>query len=368
MRAAYDITPVLQGGINGAGQTIVIIDAFQSPTIRHDLTTFNNMFGLRSAPLNIIAPAGLTPFNPSDPDQVGWSGEITLDVEWAHAIAPAATIDLVLAKTDSDADIQNAIQYAVDLNLGAVISMSFGEAEQCMDPQLMALQHETFREAVKKGITLFASSGDDGAAQPACSGTGFIQAASAPASDPNVTAVGGTYLNANTTSGKYFGEEAWNETDVVSAATGGGFSTVYAKPAFQTAFNHNAMRGVPDIAYNASINGGVLAFWSEGPVGPAFYIFGGTSAGSPQMAGELTLVNQQFGREGNIDPILYQGFAAHGYAQFFHDITVGTNALVPTGIPGFSTRTGWDPVTGLGSLILGATFGIPASTTTSFKW
>ncbi len=367
MRVAYDIQPVLQAGINGAGQTIVIIDAFQSPTIRQDLATFNSAFGLHNSQLNIIAPAGLTPFNPNDPNQVSWSGEITLDVEWSHAIAPYATIDLVLAKSNQDTDLQFAIQYAVDKNLGSVMSMSFGEAEQCMDPQLMALQHETFQAAAKKGITVFASSGDFGSAQPTCDGTSFFQAVSTPASDPYVTGVGGTYLNANTSTGKYYGEEAWNETDVVDGASGGGYSVVYPRPSYQGGFVHSSMRGVPDIAYNASVNGGVLTYWSEGSGGPGFYIFGGTSAGSPQMAAELALVNQEFGRQGNINPTLYNGFARNGYTEFFHDITVGTNALVPTGVPGYSTKTGWDPVTGLGSLILGNTFGITSASNT-YKW
>jgi subtilase family serine protease len=123
---------------------------------------------------------------------------------------------------------------------------------------------------------------------------------------------------------------------------------------------------VPDIAYDASVNGGVLTYWSEGPRGPTFYVFGGTSAGSPQMSGELALVNQEFGRQGSINSILYQGFAQQGYSEFFHDITVGTNALVTTRVPGYSTAPGWDPVTGLGSLILGNTFGI--SSDPSVKW
>jgi len=369
MRVAYDTQPLLKDGVDGAGQTIVIIDAFQSPTVRQDLKTFNLTFGLHFSTLNIIAPDGLTPWNPNDPNQVGWAEEISLDVQWAHAIAPYATIDLVLAKSNQDTDIFNAIQYAVKNNLGSVISMSFGEAEACMDPTLMAAQHQVFQNAVDKGITIFASAGDNGSAQPACNGNGYIQAVSTPASDPLVTGVGGTYLNANTSSGIYYGEQAWNETDIVDGASGGGYSSVYSRPAYQVDFNHNkTQRGVPDIAYNASVNGGVLVHLGFLGSNSGFYIFGGTSAGSPQMAGELALVNQVFGRQGNINPTLYEGFARHGYSEYFHDITVGTNALVTTGIPGYSTTTGWDPVTGLGSLILGNTFGLTSTSKTAFKW
>lgn len=196
-----------------------------------------------------------------------------------------------------------------------------------------------------------------------------MQAVSTPASDPLVTGVGGTYLNANTTTGKYYGEQAWNETDIVDGASGGGYSSIYSRPTYQVGFIHNkTQRGVPDIAYNASVNGGVLVYLGFLGSNSSFYVFGGTSAGSPQMAGELALVNQAFGRQGNINPTLYGGFAKHGYSQYFHDVTVGTNALYPTGVPGYSTTTGWDAVTGLGSLILGATLGLSSTSKASSMW
>src|SRR6266852_3212831 len=180
IRAAYDIQSVLDGGTNGAGQTIVIIDAFSSPNIGTDLAAWNAVWGIcgmsvppttvpptKACPappsLNIIAPDGLTPFIVSDPNQVGWSSEISLDVEWAHAIAPGANIDLVLAKTNQDADILSVTKYAVDHNLGGVISQSFGEAEACADPKLLIQEHAIFAAPSDKGITLFASSGDQGA-------------------------------------------------------------------------------------------------------------------------------------------------------------------------------------------------------------
>src|SRR5581483_11179073 len=93
---AYNIQPLLDEGFTGAGKTIVIIDAFGNPTITDDLTVFNTVFGLPAAKLNIIYPDGQPVFDPNNADEVGWSGEISLDVEMAHAIAPAATIDLVI--------------------------------------------------------------------------------------------------------------------------------------------------------------------------------------------------------------------------------------------------------------------------------
>ena len=127
---------------------------------------------------------------------VGWSSEISLDVEWAHAVAPGAAITLVLAKSNEDADILSATKYAVDHNLGEVISQSFGEGETCMDPNLLKQQHAVFQAANAKGITLIASSGDQGSAQPTCDGSSFFLSASSPASDPLVLGVGGTQLAA----------------------------------------------------------------------------------------------------------------------------------------------------------------------------
>lgn len=363
IRTAYDIQRVLDAGITGKGTTIVIIDAFQSPTIQQDLNLFDKTFGLHAPTLHIIAPFGLTPFNPNDPTQVSWSAEISLDVEWSHAIAPDATIDLVLAKSNMDADLLSVTKYAVDHNLGNVISQSFSEAESCVDPTIVAQEHAVYQQAVAEGITLFASTGDTGAAQYSCDGSTLILSAGFPATDPLVTSVGGTYLNANPQSGRYHGEKAWNDS---FGASGGGFSILYPRPLYQEGANHNSQRGVPDLSFDADVNGGVLVVWGEGPNGAhGIYIFGGTSVGSPAMAGEIALVNQAFGKRlGNLNKSLYLSLGIPGtYQIVFHDITVGTNTFTGAGsngkvvtINGYSTRTGWDAVTGQGTLDLGNAF------------
>jgi len=347
IRAAYDIQPVLNQGITGAGRTIVIIDAFQSPTIRQDLALFDQVWGYPDPTFNIIAPDGLTPFDPNDGNMFGWSAEISLDVQWAHAIAPGATIDLVLAKSNQDADILSVTKYAVDHNLGDVISQSFGEAEACMDPKLLQKQHRLFHQAVAKGITLFASAGDSGAAQPSCDGNSAIKAASTPASDPNVTGVGGTNLVADATSGAYHSESVWNDE---FGSGGGGFSTVFRRPGFQAeALKHTTQRGVPDVTYNGDVRGGVIAAFGV-PFGVgAFFIFGGTSAGSPQWAGIVALAVQKgHHRLGAINAALYEiGGSEEEYGRAFHDITVGNNSFA--GTAGFPAGPGWDAASGLGS-------------------
>jgi subtilase family serine protease len=309
-----------------------------------------------------VVPDGLTAFVTGDPDMTGWAAEISLDVLWAHAIAPGANIVLVLAKSDSDADILSATKYAVDNNLGDVISQSFGENERCMDPNLLTEQHQVFADATMNNITIFASSADEGAAQFTCDGSSVVQAVSSPASDPLVTAVGGTELHAaryclttqgcdpsaNPDPGTYEGEIAWNES--LFGATGGGFSVVHDEPSYQQGTIHGGkQRGVPDVSYNAAVLHGVLTYLNIPGVPVGFYLFGGTSAGSPQWAAILGIADQNAGYDlGFINKALYHiGQAKRHYSTSFFDVTSGNNSFL--GVPGFNAGPGWDATTGLAS-------------------
>ena len=365
MRHAYNIDTLISAGFDGNGRTIVIIDAFSDPSLVGDLNYFNTFYGLPSlnglgGPPNPslgtftqVAPDGLGPFDS------GWASEITLDVEWAHAIAPGANITLVLAKSNSDVDILSATKYAVDNNLGDVISQSFGENESCMDPDLLAQQHQVFADATMKGITIFASSGDDGAALPNCDDSAAVKAASSPAVDPLVTAVGGTELHADRycltvlgcdptshpAPGTYEGEIVWNESVAGFGATGGGFSVVYDEPSFQQGTIHGGkQRGAPDVSYNAAVLHGVLVRLFGG-----WYLFGGTSAVSPQWAAILGIADQKAGYNlGFINRALYHiGQAKSHYLASFFDVTSGDNS--DFGVQGFNAGPGWDASTGLGS-------------------
>ena len=370
---AYNVTPLLDRGINGTGRTIVIIDAYGSPTITADLHDFDTAMGLPDPSFSVITPAGAPPaFDPNDGNQIGWGVETSLDVEWAHAIAPGARIVLAVAPSNNDSDILNVLKYVVDNHVGDVLSQSYGEAEQCMDPSLLAIQHQEFAKAAAEGMTVFASSGDSGASQPSCdpNSTAALFAVSTPASDPYVTGVGGTTLTADTTTGAYIGETAWTEpfgcnppavapTDV--NCSGGGFSTLFRRPAFQASTFKGAARlgrGVPDVAYNAGVTGGVLVhigFYLQllgyPADAPIFFIVGGTSAGSPQWAGLAADADQLAGRAvGDINPALYSiSQAKSQYSVALHDITTGDNDVAELGGAGYNAGTGWDPVTGLGS-------------------
>ena len=364
IQKAYNIAPLLATHTTGLGHTIVIIDAFQSPTIRHDLALFDKVFDLKDPTLNILAPDGLAPFNAQDQAQVGWAAEITLDVEWAHAVAPGATIDLVLANPTKDphantlsgflTNILRATSFAVTHNLGDVISQSFGGNEACANAQALQAQHKVFQAAMAKGITVLAASGDRGAAEINCADTAFTKNVSTPASDPLVTAVGGTTLNADATTGAYVAESAWS-------GSGGGLSTVYTRPAFQQGIQNivGNRRGVPDIAYNGDPKSGVLVVWSSSGQGKDLaVVFGGTSAGSPQWAGITVLLNEVLGkRVGFLNPVLYRiGMSATAAPLNLHDISKGNNTFSAKNanghavtIEGFAAAKGWDAVTGWGT-------------------
>ena len=381
LRNAYGVTPLLDRGITGAGRTIVIIDAYGSDTLQADFNTNSAYWGLPQQTITQVFPDG-PPSATTPANRGGWKGETTLDVNTAHAIAPDAKIVLVVAKSNDDADILSATQYVQKHDLGDVVSQSYGEAEQCMDPTLLSQQNKLFAKMTEQGITLIASSGDDGAAQPACDGNGDIKAASTPASDPNVTGIGGTDLTATpptgtqptstsaspsfevTPGGTYEGETVWNEGP--GLASGGGFSVVYKRPFYQVAANRTSrMRGVPDISWNASFAHSTLVIMSCtaadtsacGAAGTFVFGFAGTSAGSPQVAGVVALADQAGrGRIGLINPTLYALGALPPIAsQFFHDVTVGDNSVPAdpstpgTPITGFAATPGWDAATGLGS-------------------
>jgi subtilase family serine protease len=360
IRAAYGIQPLLDKGVTGKGRTIVIVDAYNPPNVQQELDTFTTTWGLPKADFAVVNPFGAS-YDENDPNQTGWSGEIALDVEWAHTVAPDAKIRLLTAKTNNDPDIADAIEYAVDNKLGDVVSQSFGEDERCLGADLNARYHAAYVKGTKEGITFTASSGDQGSAQPTCDGSSFSLAASSPASDPLNLAVGGTSLIADLTTGAYNSETVWNESTQFGAAGGGGFSVLFKKPAYQRGVVSGKFRGEPDVAYNAGINRGVLTYWDPTPSttgDEGFFIFGGTSAGAPQWAGITALAAQLAHHSlGLLNDSIYAAARVHSVQNFlFHDVTTGDNTFTTTDasgnplvIPGYSAAKGWDPATGWGT-------------------
>jgi subtilase family serine protease len=360
----------LVGGLRnaGKGETIVIIDAFGSPTIASDLEVFDEVFGLPSATLNVVCPFKCPVFNTSSSNDIGWSFETTLDVEYAHAMAPAAIIDLVVAPTNSFSDLYRSEIYALHNNLGEVWSQSWGVPECLIGPTTTAhfsQAEHTYAEAVAKNVTLVASAGDAGA-QEGCPAPSAVF----PSSSPFSLSVGGTHLNLGP-NGNYLSETVWNDEEdqylldqgvSFKEATGGAPSRLFAAPSYQqgitlTPYNCEnsstcvvgpvfspTTRVTVDVSYNADLDGAVLGYWSVIPSQAGFYLFGGTSSGAPQWAAIIAIADQFHHTSlGWVNARLYQ----LGGSNAFHDVTVGSNTLAPG--QGFLATTGYDAPTGLGS-------------------
>jgi len=364
MRAAYNVPT----DADGSGQTIVIVDAYGSPTVREDLNVFCTTFGLPSADLEVLFPFG-APHWPSDrqgnsldQQHISWAGETTLDVQWAHAIAPKAKIVLVVSPSPLASDLDLAQRYAVDHRLGQVMSLSFGYTEPGVYygghvPQWFGLvtqqAHSIYEDAVAAGITVFAVSHDYGATLPV-SGSPIV--AFYPASDPLVTAVGGTSLFM-TDSGQYLGETVWNDFDNCPLgcrygpfpfATGGAPSVLFNAPSYQSALSGFTARTTSDVSYNAGCYTAVVFYLGFLGANSGFYSGCGTSAGAPQWGAITELVNQARGVPvGFLNPRLYaMGADPAQYAQLFHDVTIGDNIVYGGG---FYASPGYDLPTGLGS-------------------
>ena len=367
MRKAYGVTPLLNAGYTGKGQSIVIIDSFGSPTILHDLKTFDAGYGLPDPPsLKIVAPLGTIAFDPNNSDMVGWAFETSLDVEWAHAMAPDASIVLMTSPVSETQGVQGMFEflylekYAVSQNLGKIVSQSWGTTENTLftpgGRQILNQFNDFYKEAsMEEGVTFFASAGDAGTGNPDINGNIYsFPTAGFPASSPYVTAVGGTSLYATTT-GTYQSETVWDEVAKSGGATGGGISQYFPEPSYQQKNLPNSVqkklkgyRGLPDISWNADPYTSILVYISFLLKGTGYYFIGGTSEGSPQWAGVIADINQLADHPlGFINSALYSIGHSSKYASNFHDITVGNNGY--NGVPGYNATPGWDLATSWGS-------------------
>ncbi len=229
VRHAYGVDQLNAHGLTGRGQTIVLVDSYGSPTIQSDLQAFDQANGLPAPPsLDVISPAGAPPaWNPTlYPDQPGWAGETTLDVEYAHAMAPGANLILAETPVDETEGVQGlpqmmqAEKYVVDHHLASVISQSFGATEPtfqnahgAFDPQLIYNLRFAFQDAAAHGVTVLAASGDNGATDTELNLVDIYPFPSIdwPSSDPLVTGVGGTELQLNSAGNRTAPDSVWND-------------------------------------------------------------------------------------------------------------------------------------------------------------
>ena len=315
----------------GSGQTIAIVVAYNDPTISADLTTFDSNFGLAAPPsFKKVSETGTNTLPVTD---ANWSLESSLDVEWAHALAPAASIILVEATTSSLSDLDAAIDWAGKQSGVSVISNSWGTSGE--------ISGETTNDShckLLKAVCVF-SSGDAG--NPG----GY------PAYSPWVVSVGGTTLNLSTTSGvvSVTSETAWS-------GSGGGSSIYEAKPAYQTGFGSATGRGIPDVSYDANPSTGVAVYDSTPYNGSSgWFEMGGTSAGAPQWSAILAVADQERVTAKKVvlaayitsSPTYRMNTDLYGLKSGLADITTGSTNGTCGSI--CTAAVGYDYVTGLGS-------------------
>ena len=403
IKVAYDITP-LYSSVNGEGQSITIVG--QSAILVSDLQAFQSAAGISSTqqPNQYVVPDSGTPTPQPDGDEA----ESDLDLEWSNAIAPGATINFVYTGNNPNYGAFDSIVYAIDKQIGTIISSSYGECE--LELPVGQTLESSLEQGTAQGQTIVAAAGDDGSTdcynpnETPLSTTATTLAVDYPASSPNVTGMGGTEIDqsnpnystvgdgywqadSSTTTDlvpsvlKYIPEVVWNDDTLGNglSASGGGVSTLFSKPAWQTALTPaDDHRDVPDLALYASPNFPGYLFctsdssaWGNGQQGSCVSGFedstgvnvtfaGGTSFDGPIFSGLLALINQKQGYatgQGLINPTLYTmaGVPAT-YASAFHDITSGNNhctagsTFCGSQTGGFSAGKGYDLVSGLGSV------------------
>ncbi len=342
---AYGVAPLLRRGIDGSAETVVVPELASSrpaTDIRKDLAAFDSKFGLPPARLHVVNTiARSKTARLADDEEVE-------DTEMVHAIAPGATLDVVLVPQDAASSSANftaavikVIRAGVALH-AAVISVSASDGEHFCTRAEVAAMHAALEQARDHHVTFVASSGDTGA----ISDDGPPRQVSLPASDPLVLAVGGTILDATQPAGTYLGEMAWNGgTD----ASGGGYSKLFPAPSYQDGVARiGATRGVPDVAANADSATAMALEYSDGELRAAT----GTSAATPLWAGVIALADSEAGQHlGLVNSAIYAIARSPAYHQAFHDVVTGDNSVLwPAGVyVGYNAGPGWDPVTGWGS-------------------
>ncbi len=395
--------------IAGSGQKVMIVGGSRlSPA---DLSYFESNTALTSYSPNVIVdPAYADPGQTSDGNQ----GEATLDFERVYGTDPAAQVDLVIAANWLNGAVnQNLILYAINTVNDPVMSLSFGACENLQPTGYVKQEDAMYSQAASQGITTLVSSGDAGVTGCAVHGVAATTIYAYPnindiCASSYVTCVGGTQFNdtanpsaywATSNSTGYFSalsyipEGAWNEprnagsnvasVPYVVAASGGGPSTIIAKPSWQTGTGVPAdgVRDTPDMSFGAAGHDGYFSCLASGGGSCVpnannlfgFVAFSGTSASAPSMAGVVALLDQKLGaRQGNINPMLYRLAASTPAA--FHDTTFASAGVTscstatpstcnnstpgPTsltgGVAGYTLQTGYDLVTGLGSLDVSA--------------
>jgi subtilase family serine protease len=376
-QVAYGVEPLLQRGINGSGETVVLPELAESQLSREvsnlhqDFAAFDRVFGLPTPVLKVVST-----FAGAKEPWLAY-GEEVLDAEVVHAIAPGAALTILLVKGTSLDSARQAVTASLaalrmGATLGSVISLSpAGQigGESCVSHAQVTELNEALQTDIDHHVTVVAASGDSGAAGEPCAlidalSTGIskhfvpIKEPVLVASDPLVLSVGGTTLRASHVSGAWKGETTWGLPDGSPGtgfqSSGGGFSHLFNRPSYQTGVRDiGVRRGVPDVAADANPNTGFPIVTSTGASNDAISVHGGTSESAPIWAGIIALADQYAKRHlGFVNAAVYRIAESAQYHGAFHDVLAGpaNTAKFDHGtITGYRAGPGWDPVTGWGS-------------------
>ncbi|MFD9124014.1 S8 family serine peptidase [Kitasatospora sp. NPDC059571] len=361
-RTAYNLNPLYQQGVTGKGRTIVIVDSFGSPTIQHDLEVFDKQWGIKDTQVDVVKWGNVPPFDPTNPDHTGWAGETTLDVEYAHAIAPDAHIVLVetgVAETEGVTglpEMMDAEKAMIKSGRADVISQSFGATENTFpgfdkgDFKSIEKLRYAFKAAAERDVTVLAASGDNGATDAMENGSDLYpyKVNSWPSSDPLVTSVGGTELTLDDSGNRTAPDKVWHDD---YGAAGGGVSGVFDRPWYQAGVakvtgNH---RGTPDISMSAAVDGAAWTYESYDPTRVGWHLTGGTSEATPIFSGVVALADQLAGhRLGQLNWRMYGLANLPAKWSGITDVTAGDNSW--NNVTGYTAVKGYDLSSGLGTI------------------
>lgn len=353
----YGLGKAYAQGVNGKGQTIVLVDPYLEPYIQNDMDTFTSLEGISSVTINVLNPFGTTLSGISE----GWTEEADLDTQLAHAVAPGAGITLLEAASSGDEDLQYAVLYAAENHLGNIISNSYGSPESYSSPLSLNIWSEVNEFAAASGISVQYSTGDEGDFTV----EGIAADVSVPADTPYSTAVGGTSValnsdGSNLTTGwgtnlspLSLGSGStifiYNPTEYqyFSFGSGGGISTFFAKPSYQSGLSGTG-RHLPDVSALADPYTGAEFVTSTDGVTEEVGAIGGTSLASPVFSGIWALLDQAVnGSLGQAAPLI----AYASTSPFIDDVlpivgpdNVTGSVTTPTGTTTYSATSLAEPL------------------------
>ncbi|MCW3094827.1 MAG: putative protease, partial [Chthonomonadaceae bacterium] len=333
IKTAYNLNAT---GANGAGQALALfeLDGYKVS----DITSYESYFGLPNVPLQNVLVDGYSGAAGSG------AGEVTLDIELQIALAPSISKIYVYEGPNSNAGVVDTYNRIATDNLAKSISTSWGLAENSNASSTRNSENQAFQQMAAQGQSIFAASGDSGAYD-----NGSTLSVDDPASQPYMTGVGGTSLTTVSAGGAWKSETTWNRGSIANGAGGGGVSTVWAKPSYQSTYGTSSTaRNVPDVSLDADPYTGYSIYFNG-----TWNIYGGTSCAAPLWSAFVACVNQSRvaaakGTLGFANPLIYQIGAGSNFGTDFHDIADNSTNLYYHATTGYDNATGWGSINGTG--------------------